>query len=296
MVTSARQRGTRGARPRARRLLLPCSGVILGGSVRLDGVKPRARGAACNGVDPALQILIAFRITQAYVIRMSKGRVVAYVRVSTDKQADEGVSLQAQRAKVRSYAELYGLELVELVVDAGESAKTLNRPGLQRALGLLRTRRADGLLVVKLDRLTRSVRDLSSLLERYFGPNGAALMSVEEQIDTRTPAGKLVLNILASVSQWEREETAKRTASAMKHKRSQGEYTGGDAPFGYRLEGGRLVPRADEQAIIREACALRARGLSLRAVANGLHGQGLRSRVGGPFEAAQVARMVRVNA
>jgi DNA invertase Pin-like site-specific DNA recombinase len=79
-------------------------------------------------------------------------RTIAYVRVSTDKQTDRGVSLDAQRAKVRAYAELYELELVEVIVDAGASAKTLERPGLQRALAMLKRGHADALLVVKLDR------------------------------------------------------------------------------------------------------------------------------------------------
>ena len=93
-------------------------------------------------------------------------RTLAYLRVSTDKQADRGVSLDAQRAKVQAYAQLYDLELAEVIVDAGESARTLERPGLQRALAMLKAGDADALLVVKLDRLTRSVRDLGHLVEK----------------------------------------------------------------------------------------------------------------------------------
>ena len=129
---------------------------------------------------------------------MSATRTIAYVRVSTDKQADRGVSLDAQQAKAKAYAELYDLDIVEVVIDAGVSAKTLDRPGLERALGMLKAGKADALLVVKLDRLTRSVRDLGHLLERYFAPGKAALLSVGEQIDTRSAGGRLVLNVLAS--------------------------------------------------------------------------------------------------
>jgi len=139
-------------------------------------------------------------------------KTIAYLRVSTDKQADRGVSLDAQRAKVKAYAELYDLELLEVIVDAGESAKSLDRPGLKRALGMLKAGQAEALLVVKLDRLTRSVVDLGTLVERYFAPGKAALLSVGEQIDTRSAAGRLVLNVLASVSQWEREAIGERTA------------------------------------------------------------------------------------
>lgn len=149
--------------------------------------------------------------------------------MSTDKQADRGVSLDAQRSKVTTYAELYDRELAQVIVDAGESAKHLDRPGLQRALGMLKGGEADALLVVKLDRLTRSVRDLGHLVDKYFAPGKAALLSVGEQIDTRSAAGRLVLNVLASVSQWE------RTATATQHKAAQGKYTGGQAPYGRRV-------------------------------------------------------------
>src|SRR5437899_402380 len=102
-------------------------------------------------------------------------RTVAYLRVSTDKQADHGISLDAQRAKAEAYATLYDLDLVEVIVDAGVSAKTLDRPGLTRALAMLRSGKADAVLVVKLDRLTRSVRDLGDLVERYFASGKWAL-------------------------------------------------------------------------------------------------------------------------
>src|SRR6266850_5433590 len=93
-------------------------------------------------------------------------RTVVYVRVSTDKQAEKGVSLDAQQAKAKAYAELYDLDIVDVVIDAGLSAKTLARPGLERALGMLKAGKAEALLVVKLDRLTRSVADLGRLVER----------------------------------------------------------------------------------------------------------------------------------
>jgi DNA invertase Pin-like site-specific DNA recombinase len=82
-------------------------------------------------------------------------------------------------------------------------------------------------LVVKLQRLTRSVRDLGHLVEKYFAPGKAALLSVSEQIDTRSAGGRPVLNVLASVGQWEREAIGERTATAMQHKAAQSEYTGG---------------------------------------------------------------------
>jgi DNA invertase Pin-like site-specific DNA recombinase len=225
---------------------------------------------------------------------VSETRTIAYLRVSTDKQADRGVSLDAQQAKAEAYAELYDLDIVEVVIDAGASAKTLDRPGLKRALDLLKAGKAEALLVVKLDRLTRSVTDLGKLVERYFAPGKAALLSVSEQIDTRSAAGRLVLNVLASVSQWEREAIGERTSAALRHKAAQGEYTGGDVPYGFRLAccGERLEPEPREQALLAQARRLRKKGLSLRAVARELVARGFRTRRGGAFAPVQVKRML----
>ena len=219
-------------------------------------------------------------------------KTIAYLRVSTDKQSDKGISLEAQQDKAKAYASLYDLDLVEVIIDAGESAKTLERPGLQRALSMLKTGQADALLVVKLDRLTRSVVDLGKLIETYFAPGKAALLSVSEQIDTRSAAGRLVLNILASVSQWERETIAERTRDAMRHKQSQGEYIGGGAPYGFELVNGDLVEDSYEQGVIQQARELRESGLSLAAVAKELDRRGIQSRNAKPFAAMQIKRLV----
>ena len=136
--------------------------------------------------------------------------------------------------------------------------------------------------MVKLDRLTRSVRDLGALVETYFLAGKWSLMSVSEQIDIRTAAGRMVLHILAAVSQWERETIAERTAEAMAYKRRQREYTGGEPPYGWQraADGVHLEPHPDEQAIVREAMELKAAGLSLRTIGARLAARGLLSRQG----------------
>jgi len=96
-------------------------------------------------------------------------KVILYGRCSTAEQASEGISLEAQQAKMRAYADLYELEVVEMIVDPGESGKTLKRPGLQRALELLRNGAAEGVVIAKLDRLTRSVADWQTLIDAHFG-------------------------------------------------------------------------------------------------------------------------------
>ena len=221
-------------------------------------------------------------------------RTVAYIRVSTAKQADHGVSLDAQRAKVEAYAHLYDLDLVDLVIDAGISAKTLDRPGLTRALAMLEQGEVEAILVVKLDRLTRSVRDLGHLLDAYFASGRWALLSVSENIDTRSAAGRLVLNVLTSVAQWEREATGERTRVALALKRQRREYTGGRVPYGWTLgaDGVHLAPYPPEQAVMAEAHRASSEGMSIREVTLHLDRLGHRSRQGRPFSVSAVHRLV----
>src|SRR5438445_3184221 len=122
-------------------------------------------------------------------------KAIGYIRVSTDKQAEHGVSLDAQQAKLAAYAALYDVELVEVIVDAGVSAKTLERPGLQRALHMLRKGQAHALLVAKLDRLTRSVEDLGELIRTVSVPGKADVLSAGGDSDNRTAAGRRVRHV-----------------------------------------------------------------------------------------------------
>lgn len=224
---------------------------------------------------------------------MTNGRtkVVGYIRVSTDKQADDGISLDAQRAKLTAYAVAMDLDLVAIVEDAGISAKSLDRSGLRSALGMLTAGKADALLVTKLDRLTRSVRDLGELVEKYFATK-YSLLSLSDSIDTRTAAGRLVLNVLTSVAQWEREATGERTRDAMAHKKAKGEFTGGQAPYGFSNENGVLVRNEAEQGVLAVVAELKQAGLSLRGIAAELNRAGIVSRSGKAFGVTQIARMV----
>jgi len=214
-------------------------------------------------------------------------KAIGYIRVSTEKQAEHGFSLEAQTEKLKAYAMLYDIELIDLVVEQG-SAKSVQRDGLQAALGRL-GQDADGLLVVKLDRLTRSVADLGRLVETYF--QNYALLSVGEQIDTRSAAGRLVLNVLASVSQWEREVIGERTSAAMQHMRNQNQYTGGKPPYGYDLVDGELIENENEQQVIKLVAKYKAAGLSYRKIAAVIDEAGHKSRTGKQLSAMSVSRM-----
>ena len=207
-------------------------------------------------------------------------KTIAYIRVSTDEQADKGVSLAAQQAKVEQYAELYELELVDVVVDAGASAKSLKRPGIQEVLSRLEAGEVGAVLVTQLDRLTRSMRDLGFLIEDYFKER-FQLLSVGEHIDTRTAAGRFMTNILGSISQWEREKIGERTKQALAHKKANGERVG-RVPFGKQVaaDGIHLEDNEDEQAVLTQLRNLRASGLSYRALAAELNRRGAFNRTG----------------
>ncbi len=146
---------------------------------------------------------------------------IGYARVSTRDQAENGHSLDAQRAKIAAYATLHDLELSEVIVDEGHSAKSLDRPGMAKLLGLIRRRALRVVIIAKLDRITRSVRDLGELVD-LFKRSGVEFASVHDNIDTSTAAGRLVLNVMASVSQWEREAIGERTAETLAHMRANG--------------------------------------------------------------------------
>lgn len=211
-------------------------------------------------------------------------RCVAYARVSTEEQARDGVSLDVQRDKMRLYAELHGLDLAEVVTDAGASAKSLDRPGLAKALGMLDRGRARGLVVFKLDRLTRHLGDWSALIDRYFGEKpGRTLMSVSESIDTRTAAGRMVLNIMMTVAQWERETIVERTRAAMRFKRARGERVSRRIPYGYDLadDGRNLTPNGAELAVVARILALAAGGARPGQIAAELTADGVPTKNGG---------------
>ena len=115
-------------------------------------------------------------------------KAIGYVRVSTEEQAESGLSLAHQRAKVEAYCIATDLELVAVVEDAGESAKSLNRPGVQKVIEAVKAGEVAAVVILKLYRLTRSIRDLGTLVD-LFDKTGAALVSVQDSINTQTAPG-----------------------------------------------------------------------------------------------------------
>ena len=220
-------------------------------------------------------------------------RAVAYVRVSSDKQAKNGLSLEAQDAKLRAMTTIREDELVGIIVDE-ESAKpgSLKREGVQRVLAMVKAGEVDAVIVCKLDRLTRSIRDLAELLET-FEKHNVSLVSLAESLDTHSASGRLVINIMTAVSQWEREAIGERTKAVMDFKKERGERLG-NIPYGMKDDGeGNLVEDSAEQAIIDSIRFLRPRSKSLTQVARYLNQSGYKTRHGGEWRREYVARILK---
>ena len=159
---------------------------------------------------------------------------IGYVRVSAQEQSSNGVSLDAQRDRLTAYCKLNGINIIDIKADEGISGSTLERPGLQAALQMLQRGRANTLLVAKLDRLSRSLRDVCALVEDFFGDDRYHLLSLCGMVTTHSAAGRMVLMNLASYNHFEREVISERTRDALRHMMSQGVLLG-PAPCGYEF-------------------------------------------------------------
>ena len=191
-------------------------------------------------------------------------KAVGYIRVSTQEQAQEGMSLEAQEERIRAYCTAKGWDLLRVYEDAGLSGKNLDRPGVQSLISDLESDGVDVVVVLKLDRLTRSVRDLGALIEDLF--KGRALATVQEGLDTSTASGEFVLNMLGAVAQWERKAVGERTATVLRYKREKGEWCG-RIPYGFKVVDKVLVEDPVQMDNIRKMKKAYRRGRSVRAIA-----------------------------
>jgi len=205
------------------------------------------------------------------------GKTLLYARVSTDDQAESGLGLNDQLSKLRAMATVKDLDDTVELVDDGFSAKTLDRPQMNRGLELLATGEATTLVVTKLDRLTRSVGDFADLLD-LAANQGWSLNVIELGVDTSTAAGKLVANVMMSVAQWERETIGERTSAALQRKKAEGHRLGRPVQLDDRIR----------WRIAKE----RAKGKSLRAIAQGLTDDGVKTARGGDVWHASTIKAV----
>jgi DNA invertase Pin-like site-specific DNA recombinase len=194
-------------------------------------------------------------------------RVVGYVRVSTDEQHASGAGLSAQRAAIKAECERRGWDLLRIVgEDSGASSATLERAGLQRALSELDKGAADVLVIAKLDRLSRSVAQGAQVMDRAKR-KGWSVVALDMGIDTTTPAGEFMANLLLSGAQYERRLIGQRTKAALKAKQEQGVRLG--------------RPQTLPDDVVERIVQARASGLSLPAIAKQLEADEVPTARGG---------------
>lgn len=202
--------------------------------------------------------------------------VVGYVRVSTTEQADSGAGLAAQRAAIESEVARKGWVLAEIYVDAGYSAKNLDRPALAQALAALGAGKAAALVVAKVDRLSRSVLDFSTVVARAER-QGWAVVALDLGLDMSTPTGALMASIVAAVSEYERRLIGQRTKDALAARKAAGVVLG--------------RPRLLDAATADRIRSARAQGSTLQAIADTLNSEGTLTPTGRTWSPALVRKV-----
>jgi DNA invertase Pin-like site-specific DNA recombinase len=191
---------------------------------------------------------------------------IAYLRVSTSEQADSRAGIEGQRAAILAEAERRGWSRVEFLEDPGFSGKDTRRPGLRLALEVLKRGEASGLVVSKMDRLSRSLLDFTAIMATAQR-EGWSLIALDCPVDPSTPTGEAMASIMATFSQLERRLIGQRTREALAVKRAEGVRLG--------------RPRSLPDAVITRIACERERGRSLRAIADGLNATGVATAHGG---------------
>jgi len=219
-------------------------------------------------------------------------KIVGYVRVSSQGQAENGISLEAQRAKIKQYAELNDAELINIYADEGISGKKVsNRPGLLEALQVAKAEKA-AFVFYSLSRFGRSLRDVLKMTDE-LQKAGAAIVSISEKIDTVSAIGKVVFRILAALNEFEIEQMSERTKGALSHLKTQGKKTGGLVPYGFtKNKDNQLTPNTQEQKVIRTINKCYQNGMNYSKIAAFLNNENITSKNGGKWFAQTVKQVI----
>ncbi|MEH6941483.1 recombinase family protein [Bacillus sp. JJ722] len=219
-------------------------------------------------------------------------RTGLYKRVSTDMQVEEGVSLDNQESKLKAFCESQDWVIVKEYADEGISAKDIeNRPGIQQMIKDIKNQKIDVVLVYKLDRLVRRVKDLHELLQ-VMDEYDVKFKSATEPFDTTTPAGRLFITMVAAIAEWERETIAERVYDNLKYRAEQGLVNGGPAPLGYDWEEGDLVVNQEEAKYVRYIFnAYLSKGMT--SIAIDLNTKGVKTKNNNRFSQKAVERILK---
>jgi len=220
-------------------------------------------------------------------------KVVGYVRVSTEEQAREGVSIEAQQSKIEAWAKALDFKVIAVEVDAGISGKNIRaREGLKKALEVACSEKA-ALVVYSLSRLSRSTKDTIMLAE-MLDAAGADLVSLSERIDTTSAAGKMVFRMLAVLNEFERDQISERTSAILQHKKSKLEAYS-PTPYGYNKNEKKLLPDPVEQEVIKKMKRLRKQGKSFKRIAKYLNSRNTPPKRGSLWYASTVRYILNNN-
>lgn len=199
-------------------------------------------------------------------MKRRSNKVIGYLRVSTDEQAVSGLGLGDQREVIEAEASRRKWSNVEFFSDEGFSAKNLSRPAIGTALDMLRKGEASVLVVSKLDRLSRSLLDFATLMDRAKR-EGWELVVLDLAIDTTVPSGQLMANVMAAFAEYERQLIGARTSAALQQLKAQGKRLG--------------RPRTLSDDVTRRIVESRSSGMTLTAIADGLNRDGVPTARGG---------------
>jgi len=215
-------------------------------------------------------------------MRQDKSKIaIAYVRVSLRKMV-EGQSLDAQKDKIRSYCKFHGLDLTQIVEDAGISGKfTDNRAGFCEVMEKVSKKEVGHVVCCSLSRWGRDIVDTMTSI-KTMERMGIAFHSVMESIDTKTPMGRFFLSVLTALSALEREQLGERTSEILQFKKRNG-VVYSPTPFGFDRCGMKLKTNQSEKRIIQKMKRLRERGTSYQGIAEWLNSRGYKSKTGKKF-------------
>ena len=221
-------------------------------------------------------------------------RVGIYIRVSTDEQAKEGYSIDAQKKLLNAWAVVKGATEITEYIDEGKSAKNLRRPAIQRMMQDCKDRKLDVVIVWKLDRLARNLRDQITLVEDVFRANGIDFVSSTESFDTSTSSGRLVMNMLGAVAQNERENTSDRVKMVMTEMSRTGRHMAGKPLYGFSVDSEHnYVINEKEADAVRMMFRMRAAGEGYGHIIKALCDAGHFTRKGQPFKKNTIYDMIR---
>ncbi|MCX7772101.1 MAG: recombinase family protein [Clostridia bacterium] len=208
-------------------------------------------------------------------------RAALYIRVSTDRQSEEGYSIEFQEEKLRAYCKATDMVVSKdhVFIDPAYSGSNLNRPGLQMLISQVGN--FDTVVVYKLDRLSRSQKDTLHLIEDIFIPNNVSFISISESFDTGTPFGRAMVGILSVFSQLERENIKERMLSGRVQRAKEGFHNGQhNTPIGYRYVDGTLVKDEYEAKQIIELCNLYLKGYGTGRIQQEMRNRGYKTNYG----------------